>query len=91
MMRFTIRDVLLAMAAFGLALGWSLERVRHGSTREQLQGVIQTLESVGVEMEVAPDHVRAKFGGSNPFDSYTGLGRHDPQKAPVKVHAEPSP
>lgn len=86
--RFTIRDVLWLMVVVAIALVWYLERGQHRATRQQLQGVMDTLEAVGVEIEVAPDHVQAKFGGSNPFDSYTGLGRHDPQKAPVKVDAE---
>jgi len=84
MFRFTIRDLLLAMAAFGLALGWYLERAHHVSTREQLQGLIETLENVGVEMEVSPDHVYVK--GSS-FESYTSLSKHDP-KTPTKVLGE---
>jgi hypothetical protein len=67
--------VLLAIAAFGLALGWYLQRVQHASTREQLRGVVDTLEAVGVEMEVSPDHVYVK---GNSFESYTSLSKHDP-------------
>ena len=90
MFRFTIRDVLLAMAAFGLALGWYLERAQHASTREQLQGLIQTLENVGVEMEVSPDHVYVK---GESFESYTSLSKHDPN-TPTKIlgaKSAPSP
>jgi hypothetical protein len=70
MFRFTIRDVLLALTALGLALGWYLERSHHASTREQLQGLIGTLENVGVELKVSPDHVYVR---GNDFESYTSL------------------
>jgi hypothetical protein len=88
MFRFTIRDVLLAMAALGLALGWYLEHARHASTRDQLHGVVDTLEAAGVEMEASPDHVYVK---GNSFESYTSLSKHDP-KTPTKVlGAKPAP
>src|SRR5262245_37003735 len=82
MFRFTIRDVLLVLVAFGLALGWYLERVQHAYTREQLQGIVGALESVGVEIEVEPGHVYAAKDGS--FEAYTSLSRHDP-KTPTKM------
>jgi hypothetical protein len=82
MFRFTIRDLLLAVAAFGLALGWYLERVQHAYTREQLQGIVDTLESAGVEIEVDRGHVYAVKDGS--FEAYKSLSRHDP-KTPTKM------
>jgi hypothetical protein len=84
---FTIRDLLLAIAAFGLALGWYLERTHHASTREQLQGLIGTLENVGVEMEVSSDHVYVK---GNSFESYTSLSKHDPKTPPKILGAKPA-
>ncbi len=83
-MRFTNRDLLLVIAVFGLALGYYLERSRNAITRTQLNKLVDTLDTVGVETELAADHVRIK---SDVFDAYMSIGKHDPTKPPVMLGA----
>jgi len=79
-MRFTIRDLLWLTVVLGLGLALWIERSRNGIARQQLQVLVDMLESAEVQAEVAPNHVT--ITGPD-FAAHRILGKPDPKQPPV--------
>jgi hypothetical protein len=80
MFRFTIRDVLWLMVLIGLGIALWMERSRSSVARRQLRGLVDVLEGVDVQAEVAPDHVTVT---GPDFAAHSILGEPDPNQPPV--------
>ena len=79
-LRFTLRDVLWLMIVVGLGLALWKERSRNEVVRNQLRVVVEALESVDVQAEVARDHVT--ITGPD-FATHVVIGEPDPDGPPV--------
>ena len=56
-MKFTIRDLLWLTVVLGLGLALWIERSRNGVARQQLQTLVDVLESADVQAKVTPDYI----------------------------------
>ena len=74
-MRFTIRDLLWAMALVGLSLAWLTEHVRIGRSPGQLRTLMDVLVNEGIHVELQPHRIQVQGhtgGGSWGYD--VGIG-----------------
>jgi len=79
-MKFTIRDLLWLTVVLGLGLSLWIERSRNSVARQQLQTLVDVLESADVQAEVTPGHVIVT---GPDFSAHLIIGEPDPNQRPV--------
>src|SRR5688500_12175104 len=79
-MKFNIRDFLWLMIVIGLGLLVWIEHSRSIVMRQQLRTLVDVLEGVDVQAEVATDHIT--ITGPD-FAAHSIIGEPDPKRPPV--------